>query len=156
MGIEIERKFLVTGDAWRALGVAVPIRQGYLSIDAERTVRVRTVGSRARLTVKGRPAAGQLARSEFEYDVPFADAEAMLDTLCLMPLLHKTRTTIAVAELHWEVDEFFGDNVGLIVAEVELVRADQPVVLPDWVGAEVTHDPRYLNANLIALPYLRW
>ncbi len=156
MGIEIERKFLVTSDAWRALGVAVPIRQGYLCVDAERTVRVRTLGSRARLTVKGRAREGELARSEFEYDVPFADAEAMLDTLCVRPLLEKTRTTITAGILHWEVDEFFGDNAGLVVAEVVLVSADQAFALPEWVGAEVSHDARYFNANLIALPYSRW
>lgn len=156
MGIEIERKFLVTSDAWRPLGTAVRIRQGYLSIDAERTVRVRTLDKRACLTVKGRPRDGELARSEFEYDVPFADAEAMLDTLCVKPLLDKARTTITAGILHWEVDEFFGENAGLIVAEVELASADQILVLPAWVGADVSHDARYFNANLIALPYSRW
>lgn len=156
MGVEIERKFLVTSDAWRALGSAVRIRQGYLCIDAERTVRVRTIDDRARLTVKGRPAAGQLARTEYEYDVPVADANEMLDTLCLRPLLDKTRTTIQAGILHWEVDEFVGDNAGLIVAEVELAHAEQAIVLPAWIGAEVTHDARYLNANLITHPYARW
>ena len=156
MGIEIERKFLVTSDAWRALGTAVRIRQGYLCIDADRTVRVRTLGDRARLTVKGRPREGELARSEFEYDVPYADAETMLDALCVRPLLDKARTTITAGILHWEVDEFFGENAGLVVAEVELASADQTIVLPDWIGAEVSHDARYFNANLITLPYSRW
>lgn len=156
MGVEIERKFLVTSDAWRTLGSAVRIRQGYLCIDADRTVRVRTLGERARLTVKGRPAAGQLARSEYEYDVPVADANEMLDSLCLRPLLEKTRTTITAGILHWEVDEFSGDNAGLVVAEVELADAHQTIVLPDWIGEEVTHDARYLNANLITHPYARW
>lgn len=154
MAVEIERKFLVQGEAWRALGEPVRIRQGYLSADKLRTVRVRTMGARAMLTIKG-PSKGTV-RSEYEYAVPLADAVEMLDTLCLQPLIDKQRTTIAIGAMRWEVDEFFGENAGLVVAEIELAREDQAIELPDWVGAEVSHDPRYFNASLIAHPYTRW
>ena len=153
MGKEIERKFLVEGEAWRQRGTSVRIRQGYLSTDPERTVRVRVLGEHGKLTVKGKSSG--IVRAEFEYDVPLEDAEAML-SLCLAPLLEKTRTTIAVGDVCWEVDEFFGENAGLVVAEVELASAEQRIVVPEWVGTEVSDDPRYYNANLLAHPYSRW
>ena len=154
MGQEIERKFLVAGEAWRALGEGTPFRQGYLTADAARSVRVRIAGAQGFLTVKG-PSVGA-ARLEFEYEIPVADAEAMLDALCARPLIEKTRYRIPSGGLIWEVDEFAGDNAGLVVAEVELEHEDQEVVLPDWVGAEVTGDPRYFNASLVAQPYKEW
>lgn len=151
---EIERKFLVASDAWRLLAEPVHYRQGYLSDDPERTVRVRVAGDRAWLTVKGLTIGA--TRPEFEYEIPRAHAFEMLDRLCLRPLLEKRRSRITHAGLVWEVDEFLGDNAGLIVAEVELTSPDQPVTLPDWIADEVTGDVRYYNANLLKNPYSRW
>jgi CYTH domain-containing protein len=153
MGIEIERKFLVVGDAWRDLGTASEFRQGYLSTAKERTVRVRVAGGEGTLTIKGITVGA--TRAEFEYPIPLEDAAALLD-LCERPIIEKTRYVIETGGLTWEVDEFAGDNVGLVVAEVELADEGQEFVLPDWVGDEVTDDPRYFNANLIAHPYREW
>jgi adenylate cyclase len=156
MGQEIERKFLVVGDAWRALGEPESIRQGYLCSGPERVVRVRAAGERAWLTVKGVNFGA--TRREYEYPIPLADAAEMLDIdgFCERPLIEKRRTRIPLGEVTWEVDEFLGDNAGLIVAEVELRHADQTVELPEWIGAEVTGDPRYYNSNLLAHPFTRW
>lgn len=154
MGVEIERKFLVEGDEWRAGSTGTEYRQGYLSTVKERTVRIRTMGGRAVLTVKGITVGA--TRAEFEYDIPFGDAEQMLDELCERPLIEKTRHLIEYRDLTWEVDEFEGANAGLLVAEVELDEDGQTVELPSWVGDEVTEDPRYYNANLIAHPYREW
>ena len=154
MAQEIERKFLVTGDAWRRLAKGTVYRQGYLSTVKERTVRVRTVGDKGYLTVKGLSVGAK--RAEFEYEIPVADAGAMLNELCEHPLIEKVRYKIAFDGLIWEVDEFFGDNEGLIVAEVELSYEDQEIRRPDWIGEEVTDDPRYFNANLVAHPYKNW
>ena len=154
MAQEIERKFLVVGDAWRALAEGVVYRQGYLSTDADRTLRVRTVGAKGYLTVKGITVGA--TRTEFEYEIPVADADAMLDELCLRPIIEKTRHKIPFDGLVWEVDVFAGDNDGLVVAEVELASEDQEFRRPDWIGEEVTDDPRYYNANLVAHPYKAW
>lgn len=154
MGKEIERKFLVEGDAWRVLGQATRYRQGYLSTVKERTVRVRTIAEKGYLTVKG--ANTGIARSEFEYEIPLEDAKAMLDTLCERPLIEKDRYKISHRNHLWEVDEFFGDNDGLIMAEVELQEVDEAIEPPEWIGREVSDDPRYFNANLIANPYRNW
>ncbi len=154
MAQEIERKFLVVGDDWKALAAPVPIRQGYLSTVKERTVRVRTLGDRGYLTIKGITVGA--VRSEFEYEIPAADAHQLLDELCERPLIEKTRSAIAIDGLTWEVDAFSGVNQGLIIAEVELEDEAQHIDLPGWIGDEVTHDPRYFNANLIAHPYTEW
>jgi CYTH domain-containing protein len=154
MGQEIERKFLVQGDAWRALGSGTRYRQGYLSTVKERTVRVRTIDDQGFLTIKGVTVGAR--RAEYEYPIPVQDANELLDELCERPLIEKTRYKIQHAGLTWEVDEFAGENQGLIVAEVELSDEAQALQLPDWVGAEVTADPRYYNANLIAHPYTTW
>ena len=154
MGKEIERKFLVKGDAWRALGEGIQYRQGYLSTVKERTVRIRTINEKAYLTVKGLTQG--IARVEYEYEIPVGDANEMLNELCERPLIEKTRYTLSAEGHTWEVDEFAGENLGLILAEVELVSEDQAVNLPDWIGTEVSDDPRYYNANLIANPYSRW
>ena len=154
MGQEIERKFLVRGDAWREGATGSGYRQGYLSTVKERTVRVRTVGDRGYLTIKGITVGA--TRSEYEYEIPVEDAERMLDELCERPLIEKTRFVIAAAGHDWEVDEFAGDNAGLVIAEVELASEDEDVALPPWAGEEVTGDPRYYNANLIAHPFSRW
>lgn len=151
---EIERKFLVTNDSWRALAEPLHFRQGYLSDDPERTVRVRVVGDKAWLTIKG--LAIGAARPEYEFEIPVSHAREMLDRLCLHPILEKRRSRIEQAGLAWEVDEFLGENSGLIVAEVELPAADHPVSKPDWIGEEVTDDVRYYNSNLLKNPYSRW
>ena len=153
MALETERKFLVNGDAWRPLGQPVPYAQGYLARGAGRTVRVRIAGSKAFLTVKG-PVTG-ITRDEFEYEVPLGDARSML-TLCEGPMIEKSRTTIPVGDHFWEVDEFAGANAGLIIAEVELRSPEEVVQIPDWIGAEVTGDPRFYNSNLSVHPYSGW
>jgi adenylate cyclase len=154
MGQEIERKFLLRGDTWRALATGTMYRQGYLNSVKERTVRIRTVGDKAFLTIKGISVGA--TRTEYEYPIPFDDCNAMLDTLAEKPLIEKKRYKIRCGELTWEIDEFFGDNSGLIVAEVELQREDQVFEKPDWIGAEVTGDPRYFNSNLVKHPYTKW
>ena len=154
MGVEIERKFLVQGEAWRAQGTPVLLRQGYLSAQPERTVRVRIEGERAVLTIKSKNVGA--ARGEWEYPIPVADAAELLDRLCERPLIEKYRRRIPFAGFVWEVDEFLGDNAGLVVAEIELPAEDAAFDKPDWVGMEVTQDLRYLNSNLIKHPYSTW
>lgn len=156
MAREIERKFLVTGDGWRPGALGVLYRQGYLGAgtDACCTVRARIAGERAFLTVKGRASEG--ARDEYEYEIPVADAQEMLDRLCVGGRVEKHRYRVAHAGFVWEVDEFLGENAPLVVAEVELERIDADVPLPPWVGLEVTYDPRYTNAALARQPYSRW
>lgn len=154
MATEIERKFLVAGEDWRALATASRYRQGYLSTVKERTVRVRTVDGKGYLTIKGLSVGA--TRAEYEYEIPGADAGEMLDSLCEKPIVEKDRYTIPVGDVVWEVDEFLGVNAGLIVAEVELQSEDQSFAKPDWIGAEVTGDRRYFNANLVARPFSTW
>lgn len=151
---EIERKFLIKGEAWRALAEGTMYRQGYLNSAKERTVRVRTVGDKAFLTIKGITVGA--TRAEYEYEIPFADCNALLDDLAEKPLIEKKRYKIRQGEFTWEIDEFFGDNQGLIVAEIELTSEDQQFGKPDWIGEEVTGDPRYFNSNLIKHPFTRW
>jgi CYTH domain-containing protein len=115
---------------------------------------VRIAGDRGFLTIKG-PTQG-VTRSEFEYAIPVSDAREMLETLCVGPLIEKTRYTLEHNGLIWEIDEFAGENQGLILAEVELTEANQSIQLPEWVGTEVSHDPRYFNANLARHPYRQW
>ena len=155
MAIEIERKFLLKNQQWRTLsGAGCLIRQGYLSDQPERTVRVRVAGEQAWLTVKGKTKG--IARLELEYPIPVAEAMQLLDQLCLKPLIEKYRYRIIQGDLVWEVDEFLGDNTGLVVAEIELSAADQAFDRPDWLGAEVSDDPRYFNSALIHQPFSRW
>ena len=152
MGIEIERKFLVVGDGWRA-APAVPYAQGYLNRDKQRTVRVRIVRGQAWLTVKGISVGA--TRAEFEYAIPLSDAEQLL-ALCDGPVVRKTRRVVEHAGARWEIDEFEGDNAGLVVAEIELAAEDAPFEPPPWLGAEVTHDARYFNSSLATAPYSTW
>ncbi|MFH1851963.1 MAG: CYTH domain-containing protein [Candidatus Neomarinimicrobiota bacterium] len=154
MAIEIERKFLVTDDRWRNLATGVFYRQGYLSTDPNAIVRVRIAGEQGFLTAKGRSAG--LARMEFEYPIPVADAQIILDNLCRKPLIEKYRYTIPIDGLTWEVDKFTGVNAGLIVAEVELPEQNHKFSKPDWVGREISDDPRYFNANLVDHPFEKW
>lgn len=154
MAQEIERKFLVSGDRWRQLGQQTLYRQGYIQREKHRTVRVRIAGAQAMLTLKGQ--AVGLSRLEFEYPIPTADAAEMLENLCDRPLIEKIRYKIPIEPLVWEVDEFLGENQGLILAEVELQREDQSLIKPDWIAQEVTGKPRYYNANLVTYPYSQW
>ena len=155
MGREVERKFLVDPGAWHpdpARGVR--FRQGYLSVDPARVVRVRRAGSSGALTVKGLTSG--VERVEFEYAIPAADADAMLDALCLRPILEKTRYREPWGGRTWEIDVFEGENAGLVVAEIELAAAADELRLPPWAVKEVSADPRYFNSNLTQHPYTRW
>lgn len=154
MGVEIERKFLVRDQRWKSLAPGVLLRQGYLSSTPERVVRVRIEGERALLTIKGRNVGA--ARGEWEYPIPLFDAQTFLDELCERPIIEKYRYRIPWHGLVWEVDEFLGENAGLVVAEIELHSEQQVFEKPAWVGEEVTYDPRYYNANLLRHPYSRW
>lgn len=153
MRTEIERKFLVKEGAWREAS-AKTYRQGYLSTVKERTVRVRTIDDKAFLTIKGETVGA--TRREYEYEIPLEEANELLDELCERPLIEKKRHKLVHGGLTWEIDVFFGDNEGLIFAEVELESENQVFEKPDWVGEEVTADPRYYNANLITNPYRLW
>lgn len=155
MGIEIERKFLVRDDRWRQqVERSARMRQGYLTSDARCSVRVRVAGEQGFLNIKS----GTLGirRSEYEYAIPLAEAEEILDALCEKPLLEKTRHYVRHGQHVWEIDEFAGDNAGLIVAEVELKHPDEPFARPDWVGEDVSHDIRYYNSRLVRHPYKTW
>jgi CYTH domain-containing protein len=154
MATEIERKFLVKGEQWRSLATGTVYRQGYLSTKKGCTVRVRLVGDRGYLTIKG--LSQGISRAEYEYPIPAKDAQEMLDNLCEPPLIEKTRYKIEIAGLIWEVDEFAGENQGLIVAEVELPDENQTIELPDWIDQEVSDDSRYYNVNLAQHPYSQW
>jgi CYTH domain-containing protein len=154
MGEEIERKFLVLGDGWRETAEGIAYRQGFLSTEPERTVRVRTAGDRGTITIKGKNVGAR--RAEFEYEIPLADAQQMLDTLCKRPLIEKIRYTLSEGPHTWEIDVFEGDNAGLVVAEIELGSEDEAFDKPGWVGDEVTADPRYFNSNLVDNPYRTW
>ncbi|MBW4652175.1 MAG: CYTH domain-containing protein [Kaiparowitsia implicata GSE-PSE-MK54-09C] len=154
MGIEIERKFLVQGDGWRGQSPGAVYRQGYVLASQGRTVRVRVAGTTGFLTLKG--GAQGLTRKEFEYEIPLAEAEELLLLMCDRPLIEKTRYHIPYQGLIWEVDEFAGENAGLILAEVELTSETQTVPIPDWIGTEVSSDPRYYNAFLSRHPFRLW
>ena len=152
MATEIERKFCVEGTSWRQ-GNSVRLSQGYLNRDKHRTVRVRIAGDEAFLTVKS--VRQGVTRGEFEYAIPVADAEQLLK-LSDGPVVEKNRHVIVHEGSKWEVDEFLGDNAGLVIAEIELTSEDQPFSRPAWLGREVTHDNRYYNSNLAAHPYKEW
>ena len=154
MAVEIERKFRTKGVDFLANQEGERLTQGYLSHDPRATVRLRVQGDRAWLTIKGKTHGA--SRSEFEYPIPTADAHAMLEEMCPQGLIDKTRYRIPVGEHVWEVDEFHGDNQGLVVAEVELDSEDQPFERPPWLGEEVTDDPRYYNSALSRTPYGQW
>lgn len=152
MGVEIERKFLVKGDSWKTAR-PIHLRQGYLSTDKSRTVRVRIAGPNAFLTIKG--ITSNVSRPEFEYLIPLEDAEAML-LLCSDSIIDKQRHTLPMGEVIWEIDEFCGENEGLVVAEVELQSETQKITLPDWIGDEVSTDSRYYNSSLALTPFSSW
>ena len=154
MGVEIERKFLLAADGWRALGVPVLLRQGYLSSDPARVVRVRVEGEHACMTIKGQSVGA--TRGEWEYPIPLADANELLERLCEQPIVEKYRRRIDFAGNTWEVDEFLGANEGLVLAEIELGAEDQQFDKPEWIGDDVTGDRRYYNSNLVRHPFSSW
>lgn len=154
MAIEIERKFLLASDAWRAqVSRSIPMDQGYLGGERA-SVRVRVAGEEAWLNIKAKQRGS--ARLEFEYAIPVDEAQQMLDALALPGRIRKVRHHVTVGRHLWEIDEFAGDNAGLVVAEIELEHADEAFARPDWLGAEVTDDIRYYNAALAEHPYSRW
>ncbi|WP_188691474.1 CYTH domain-containing protein [Silvimonas amylolytica] len=153
MAQEIERKYLLAATHWRnEITRSVRIAQGYLNDEPARTVRVRIKGEKGFLTIKGKNEG--IARAEFEYEIPLADAAELLK-LC-PAVLDKTRHEIHRDGFVWEIDEFAGDNAGLIVAEIELPAVDTEFTKPDWLGDEVSGDARYYNSALSTHPYTRW
>jgi adenylate cyclase len=151
---EIERKYLVTSDAWRGLGPGTRMRQGYLSTDEQRVVRVRLAGDRAWLTIKGMTT--RATRREYEYEIPVLHAEELLDSLCLRPIIEKTRYAIPFDRHVIEVDEFHGVNEGLLIAEIEVASEQTKPSLPHWIGKDVTQLARYSNAVLQTRPFADW
>ena len=155
MGVEIERKFLVVDDSWReAASAGMRYRQGYLSTDPGSSVRVRVYEDRAWLNIKS--ATVGVARREYEYEIPPADAHELLEELCVKPLIEKTRFIVEHEGRTWEIDVFEGDNSGLVVAEIELESAGDGFTLPRWAGEDVSGDVRYYNQRLVEHPYSRW
>ena len=154
MGIEIERKFIVRGDDYKAGITPVVIRQGFISTDMDSVIRVRIFGSKGFLAVKG--SGTGISRTEYEYEIPLEDAREMLDKFCAGKSIEKLRYVVSHVSHKWEVDVFMKENSGLVIAEIELLSEDETIVLPPWVGEEVTGDPRYYNANLINHPYSSW
>jgi len=153
MGVEIERKFLVRNDHWRALGTPVHYAQGYLVADGIRTVRVRIAGEEGYLTIKGESTG--ISRLEFEYPIPVHEAFDLLQ-LCATPVIEKYRTKVLYEHKIWEVDEFEGKNIGLVIAEIELKSEDEPFDIPSWIGEEVTGDLKYYNSRLAIHPFQTW
>ncbi len=157
MNLEIERKFLVLDDRFKKEAVrSVRIRQGYIAHDSGRTVRVRIAGDKGYLTIKG-PSLDGISRQEWEREIPMQDAEDLFP-LCKPGAIDKTRYIIPVPDTgrKWEVDEFYGNNEGLVMAEIELGAPEEPFDKPDWLGEEVTGDRRYYNAQLCLNPYKNW
>ncbi len=155
MGYEIERKFLVKGDYKSQSFKNFPIKQGYLSLSGISVIRVRVKGEKAFITVKSILAEGKIKRHEWEYEIPVEDAEEML-LLCENPIVEKIRYLVDYGDHIFEVDEFFGDNDGLVIAEIELEDEEEPFDRPDWLGDEVTGDVRYYNSFLSMNPYKKW
>ena len=148
--MEIERKYLVTSNSYKQLAVArYHICQGYISREKTGTVRIRITDDKAFLTIKGKPAAGHFARYEWEKEIDVQEAKELMQ-LCQGTIIDKTRWIVPAAEdgLKWEVDEFHGKHEGLTLAEIELTSEEQEVEKPDFVGEDVTSDPRYYNANM--------
>lgn len=154
MSVEIEHKYLVKSTVYRSLAEPVSYRQGYLAILPDKAVRVRVAGDKGYLTIKAR--VSNLTRKEYEYEIPFTDAEEMLKGMCIGSVIEKLRYRILYEGFTWEVDEFLGDNAGLVVAEIEVSHEEEIFIKPDWVGDEVTNDPRYLNSNLSIRPFNTW
>ena len=154
MALEIERKFLLKNDNWKALvKEEFLIKQGYLNSAKERTVRIRTYGDKGVITIKGKT--NNLTRKEFEYAIPLTEALQMLE-IAEKPLIEKTRFIVINNGNTWEIDVFEGMNKGLLVAEIELESESEKFEIPEWIGQEVSTDPKYYNACLIKHPFTEW
>ena len=162
MGTEIERKYLVKKSAWRSQkellqrnnsDLGARYCQGYIPTENGTTVRLRIIGKQGYITIKSKVVGH--TRAEFEYPIPVSDAQEMLNNLCLKPLIDKYRYKVEIDNLTWEVDEFLGENAGLIIAEVELENEAQPINLPEWIEREV-NDKKYFNSYLVKHPYSQW
>jgi len=155
MGVEIERKFLTRNDSWRAkVERSLPMRQGYLHRANDSAIRVRICGDQAHINIK--KTEDGIRRLEFEFDIPMHEAEELLEKVAMEPQIQKTRHEMRFGDHLWEIDEFHGDNAGLIVAEIELDDPDEPFERPEWLGEEVSQDRRYFNSNLILHPFNTW
>ncbi|MBF0409768.1 MAG: CYTH domain-containing protein [Candidatus Riflebacteria bacterium] len=151
---EIERKFLVTNDSWKKDVSGISYRQGYISTSSETTVRVRIAGEKAFLTIKGKTTG--CSRDEYEYEIPLSDASELLSKYCGSHLVEKIRYKKLINDLTWEIDEFLGENKGLVIVELELPSEDFPFIRPPWTGKEVTGDKRYYNSRLSVCPFNTW
>lgn len=155
MAIEIEHKFLLANDDWRRhIQKSIQYKQGYLSSQPSSSIRIRIANDQAWLNIKSATVGTE--RLEFEYEIPLPDADEIITSLCSQPLIEKTRHFVPNNGNTWEIDEFEGDNEGLVIAEIELPEAGKTFLKPSWLGAEVTHDLRYYNNNLVANPYKKW
>jgi CYTH domain-containing protein len=153
MPVEIERKYLVKGEGWKPVDVSgMKIRQGYMFNDGG-IVRARVAGERGYLTLKGQ---GLITRHEYEYEIPAEDADEIIEYFCAGLVVEKVRYDVNYEGHLFSVDVFEGENEGLVLAEVELQSEEEGIALPDWIGEEVTHNPRYHNSNLLGLPYSQW
>lgn len=155
MSVEIEHKYLVKSGLWKQITPeqSVEVKQAYLSTDPNRTIRVRTIGSKAFITIKGKSIGA--SRPEYEYEIPVVDALQLIENFS-SHLVEKTRHYIKVDGKAWEVDEFKGLNAGLFVAEIELENDNEQYTLPLWADTEVTTDPKYANSNLALRPFSAW
>ncbi|MCP4408351.1 MAG: CYTH domain-containing protein [Gammaproteobacteria bacterium] len=155
MATEIERKFLVHSDQWKAsLERQEDFLQGYLANNDSCSIRVRISGGKAKLNIKSSTLG--ISRSEYDYTIPIADGQELLQQLCGKPVIEKTRHYVKHGRHLWEVDVFEGENAGLVVAEIELGQEDEDFEKPDWAGQEVTEDARYYTASLQVNPYRNW
>lgn len=155
MATEIEHKFLLKNENWRKeVSHCVVYKQGYLSSQSTSSIRVRISNREAWLNIKSATIGTQ--RSEYEYEIPLSDAQEILDNLCFKPVIEKTRHFVKYENHLWEIDEFDGENAGLIVAEIELNSLNENFTKPDWIGEDVTQDVRYYNNNLAKTPYSQW
>ncbi len=155
MAIEIEHKFLLANDSWRALVThSENYQQGYLSSNSLTSIRVRLAADKAWLNLKSATIGTQ--RDEYEYPIPITDASEIITNLCQPPLIEKTRHFVNIQQHIWEIDEFWGENAGLIVAEIELSHVNEKFLQPSWLGLEVTGDIRYYNNQLCQQPYTTW
>ena len=155
MPIEIERKFLLANNNWReAVKTSFRIRQGYMGEIGKASIRIRIQGEQANINVKS--ATLSMRRMEYEYAIPLNEAQEMLEQLCEHPQVNKTRYIVEQGKHKWEIDEFYGENEGLLVAEIELSDEAEVFEKPEWIGKEVTEDPRYYNVNLIKHPFKDW
>ena len=155
MAKEIERKYLTVNNDWRDnADEGIPIVQAYMESNDKSSIRIRIQGAQANLNIKSKTLG--IERSEYEYAIPLTEAKEMLENLCDRPFIEKTRYHVIHDHHEWEIDVFAGDNEGLIVAELELSSADEAFTMPDWIGKEVSDDPRYYNICLVTHPYKKW